>query len=59
VLIEIAAGFDLPRAFERALVLGLTVGKTIGVGMMNGKLALGSLAGRSKVDQFSHAAPRR
>ncbi|HEY4981866.1 MAG TPA: hypothetical protein VII24_07980 [Pseudolabrys sp.] len=58
-MIEIAAGFDLLRAFERAQVLGLTVGKTIGVGMLIVTLPLSSLAGPSKIDQFSHSAPRR
>jgi hypothetical protein len=50
VLIKIAAGFDLLRAVERAQVLGLTVGKTIGTGMLIVKLPLGPLAGRSKIN---------
>jgi len=59
VLIEIAAGFDLLRAFERAHVLGLTVGYTIGMGILIVVLPLGSLAGRPKIDQLSHSASRR
>lgn len=55
--IEIAAGFRLLRSCELAPVLGLTMGKTIGVGAQIVLPLFGSLAGDSKLDQFSHAAP--
>jgi hypothetical protein len=59
VPIEVAIGFRLLRGFELALVLGLTVGKAIGVGVRIVLPLFGSFAGHSKIDQFSHAAPRR
>jgi hypothetical protein len=59
VLIEIAASFGLLRVFELASALGLTVGKPIGVGTLIVLQPFGALAGRSKVDQFSHSAPQR
>jgi hypothetical protein len=59
VPVEIAAGFVLLGGFELAQALGLTVGKSIGVGTLIVLLALGSLAGGSKIDQFSHSSPRR
>jgi hypothetical protein len=58
VPIEIAAGFRLLRGLEFAPVLGLTVGETVGVGAQIVLPFFGSLAGRSKIDQFSHSAPR-
>ena len=57
--IEIAAGFRLLRGFEFAPVFGLTVGKTIGVGVLIFLTLLGSFAGDPKIEQVSHAAPRR
>jgi hypothetical protein len=59
VAVEVAAGFRLLRGFEFAPVFGLTMGKTGGVGEGIGLPPLGPLAGYSKIDQFSHAAPRR
>jgi hypothetical protein len=59
VPIEVAAGFRLLRGFELAPVLGLTMGKTIGVGAQIVLPLFGSFASRSKIDQFSHAAARR
>jgi hypothetical protein len=59
VAVEAAAGFRLLRGFEFALVLGLTMGKTGGVGEDIVLPPLGPLTGHSKIDQFNHAAPRR
>jgi len=59
VPVEIVAGFRLLRAFEFAQVLGLAVGKPIGVGMRIALLPLGSLSGRSKIHKFSHSMSRR
>jgi hypothetical protein len=59
VPIEIAPGFRLLRGFELAQVLGLTVGKPIGVGTRIGLPSFGALAGHPKIDQFSHSVPRR
>jgi hypothetical protein len=59
VQIEIAAGFFLLRGYEFAPVLGLTMGKTVAIGAQIVLPFFGALAGNSKIDQFSHAAPRR
>jgi len=58
VPIEIAAGFRLLRGLEFAPVLGLTMSETVGVGTQIVLPFLGALAGNSKIDQFSHDAPR-
>jgi hypothetical protein len=59
VAVEIAVGFSLLRSREFTPVLGLTVGKAMGVGTQLGLALFGPLAGNSKIDQFSHATPRR
>jgi hypothetical protein len=58
VQIEIAAGFRLLRGIELAPVLGLTMGEAFGVGALIVLPPLGAFAGVSKIDQFSHSAPR-
>jgi hypothetical protein len=57
VLVEVVAGFLLVRGVELAPVFGLTVGKTVGMGAGTVLPLFGPLAGDSKIDQFSHAAP--
>jgi hypothetical protein len=59
VAIEVVAGFRLLCAFEFAQMLGLAVGKSVGLGTLIALLPLGLLAGRSKIDKFSHSTPRR
>jgi len=59
VPVEVAAGFGLLRVFDLAQMLGLTVGKPIGVGALIALPPFGSLAGRSKIDEFSHSTSRR
>jgi hypothetical protein len=59
VPIEIAVGFRLLGGFEFAQALGLTVGKAISVSTLIVLPPLSLLAGRSKIDQFSHSASRR
>jgi len=58
VQIEVAAGFRLLRGCELAPVLWLTMGETVGIGAQIVLPLFGSLADGSKIDQFSHAAPR-
>jgi hypothetical protein len=58
VPIEITVGFRLLRGLEFAPVLELTVGERVGVGAQIVLPFFGSFAGCSKIDQFSHAAPR-
>jgi hypothetical protein len=56
VPIEVSAGFGLLGVFELAQMLGLTVGKPIGVGELIALLPFGALARGPQVDQFSHSA---
>jgi hypothetical protein len=58
VTIEIAAGFRLLSGFEFTQAFGLPVSNTIGVRTPIVLPAFGLLAGCSKIDQFSHSAPR-
>jgi hypothetical protein len=59
VPVEIAAGFHLLCSFKLAQTLGLTVGKTIGVGTLIVLFTFDPFAGCPKIDQFSHSSPRR
>jgi hypothetical protein len=59
VPIEVVAGFRMLCAFEFAQMLGLAVGKSVGLGMLIALPPLGSLAGCSKIDKFSHSTARR
>lgn len=52
------ADFRLPRSFQLSQVFGLTVGKTMGIGPLIVVLPFRPLARGSKIDQFSHSAPR-
>jgi hypothetical protein len=54
VLIEIVLGFVLPRCFELADVLRLTVGEAIGFSTRVVLLARGALACCAKIDQITH-----
>jgi hypothetical protein len=56
VQVEVATGFRLLRGVELAPVLGLTVGETIAFGAQFVLPLLGSFTGKTKIDQFSHAA---
>jgi hypothetical protein len=58
VLVEIAAGFGPLLRPKLMLVLGLSMQETIGVGARIMLPLLGTLAGRPKIDQFSHAESR-
>jgi hypothetical protein len=55
VPVEFVAGSRLLRVFEFAQVLGLAVGKSVGVGELLALPALGLLTGRSKIHKFSHS----
>jgi hypothetical protein len=58
MLIEIAAGLGPLLRPELMLVLGLSMQETIGVGARIVPPLLSTLAGRPKIDQFSHAVSR-
>jgi len=59
VTVVFVTGFRLLRVFELAQVLWLAVGKPVCVGTLLAVLALGLLAGRSKIEKFSHFTFRR
>jgi hypothetical protein len=50
VPVEVLAGFGLPRVFELAQMLGLAVGKSIGVGKLIASLPFGTLTHGPKID---------
>ena len=54
VRIKIAVGSLRLRGSERALMLGLPVRETIGIGMRFVLLSFGALSRRPKIDQFRH-----
>jgi hypothetical protein len=59
VLVEVAAGFFLPRDVEFAPALGLTERETAGLRARFVLPLFGSLARQSKIDRVSHAVSRR
>jgi len=58
VVIEIVAGFLLPRISEVAQMFGLAVGKSVGLRSLVAPTTLGLLAGCSEIHKISHFAPR-
>jgi len=59
VTIEIVVDFRLLRAFEFGQMLGLAMRKSVGLSPLIIPPPLGLLAGRSKIDEFSHSLTQR